>query len=504
MIDTWNIIVKWLCAQACSNRAISRSNLPSRLAFPLLGLTFSLLVGCSTFSSHQPTASLETAHLKGKAGVVTQDVVRNSRRVPPMGQSKSDLAIPEHPSIDAWTITYTERKRQSFQSLLGRAEAYVLPVQRIFSQEGVPTDLVYVALVESGFTPTARSSADAVGMWQFISSTGERFGLEQNKWVDERRDPFKSAQAAARYLSALYDQFGSWSLALAAYNAGENGVQRALDESGLSTFWELREHGYLPLETQDYVPKVFAAIRISRNSMQYGFHFKPRQDLPQHETVSVPGGVKLAWLGKKIGVEESTLQAHNPELCSTITPPGAPCYELCVPAGTKESVLAALTEPRPSDEKPETSSPKHQRTAQTIAEKPPGRKTDASSGAKKSKKGPSMAQLATPKQGLTRSSGAPKDAGVPKKDTPAKVTASISNTKKKEPAGSAQAKAKTFWYATRHGDTLQSVAERFRIPVDTLASDNQIPRNQKLIPGKVLTICTQERTVLRPEKRGAN
>ena len=131
--------------------------------------------------------------------------------------------------------------------------------------------MIYVALVESGFSPTARSHANAVGMWQIVSKTGNRFGLEQNKWVDERRHPMKAAQAAANYLSLLYDQFGSWSLALAAYNAGENAVQGALDKSGLKTFWDLLDNGYLPAETRDYVPKVFAAVKIIRRPRSLWF-----------------------------------------------------------------------------------------------------------------------------------------------------------------------------------------------------------------------------------------
>ena len=202
------------------------------------------------------------------------------------------------------------------------------------------------------FRLTARSHANAVGMWQIVSKTGSRFGLAQNKWVDERRHPMKAAKAAANYLSLLYDQFGSWSLALAAYNAGENAVQGALDKSGLKTFWDLMENGYLPAETRDYVPKVFAAVKIIRNPDLYGFRLDSEHFIALHETVIVPGGLKLSWVGKQIGVPEEILQSSNPELSRSITPPGYSNYELCLPIGTGDDLLTAIARHPQRDEKP--------------------------------------------------------------------------------------------------------------------------------------------------------
>ncbi|MCU0571995.1 MAG: transglycosylase SLT domain-containing protein [Syntrophobacteraceae bacterium] len=474
-------------------------------------VALALLAGCSTFSSRQTSASLSAHASKDEAGSLQGEGLRAGMRKGASGGSKSELVIPDHPSIDTWTAYYAEKKHQSFQTLLRRAEPYVLPVQRIFTDQGLPSDLVYVALVESGFTPTARSRADAVGMWQFIASTGERFGLEQNKWVDERRHPFKAAQAAAAYLSVLYDQFGSWDLALAAYNCGENRVQRTLDESGYSTFWELRDAGLLPLETQDYVPKFFAAARISRNVPQYGFHFSPKPDTPRHETVPVPGGVKLAWLGKKIGVEESVLQDHNPELCSPTTPPGVACYDLSVPNGLKETILAVLSEPPPPEEKPVSTSPRSQRATRAPAARPSSGKAAGPVAVKDSRKGRPAAQIAASKADTSVASkaapgakgGKPtKDGKVARKDNPAGIGSS--SARKNETARPGQKSGKTFWYAIRQGDTLPSVAQRFGVSVEALASVNQLSRNQKLVPGKLLTICTQERSLATSQKKQAN
>lgn len=514
MIDSCFMSPRFFRPQPALDQSIPSAGIPRIAGALVILVVLSLLAGCSTVSTRQTPASLSAQAGKDEAGSLNGEGRRAGMRKGASDHPKSELVIPDHPSIDTWTAYYAEKKHQSFQTLLRRAEPYALPVQRIFTDQGLPSDLVYVALVESGFTPTARSRADAVGMWQFIASTGERFGLEQNKWVDERRHPFKAAQAAAAYLSVLYDQFGSWDLALAAYNCGENRVQRTLDESGYSTFWELREAGLLPLETQDYVPKFFAAARISRDVRHYGFHFSPKPDTPRHETVQVPGGVKLAWLGKKIGVEEAVLREHNPELCSPTTPPGVACYDLSVPNGLKETILAALSEPPPPAEKPAPPGPRGQRATRSPAARPPGAKAAGPVAVKDSGKGKPSAQIAAPRADASSASKAApvaragssgtatKDGKAARKDNPA-VTASA-NARKNESARPSQKAGKTFWYAIRQGDTLPSVAQRFGVSVESLASVNQLSRNQKLVPGKLLTICTQEKSLAVSQKKQAN
>ncbi|HYA43850.1 MAG TPA: transglycosylase SLT domain-containing protein [Syntrophobacteraceae bacterium] len=265
---------------------------------------------------------------------------------------KCELAIPEHPAVDSWVSWFSEKNHNGFQIQLDRARFYAVPAQEIFMRRGLPKDLVYVALIESGFSPAARSHAKASGIWQFIPMTGSRFGLAQNKWIDERRHPMKAAKAAADYLSLLFNQFGSWSLALAAYNAGENTVQGALDKSGLNTFWDLMEKGSLPAETRDYVPKVFAAVKITRNPDLYGFRPDSERLIALNETVLVPGGLKLSWVGKQIGVPEKLLEKSNPELCQSITPPGYSKYELRLPIGTGDDLLTALARHPPQEGKP--------------------------------------------------------------------------------------------------------------------------------------------------------
>lgn len=304
------------------------------IKWPFLCAVLALTAGCGLPGSH-PAVPRPSADISFS---------------PPPPPQKWDLPVSDHPAVETFVRRFSEKNHSSFQIQLDRSYYYAAPAKKIFESQGLPKDLIYVALVESGFSPKARSHAKAVGMWQFIPKTGDRFGLKQDKWVDERCHPVKSAKAAADYLSFLYDAFGSWPLALAAYNAGENAVHAALDKSGLKTFWELLDNGYLPAETRDYVPKVYAAVKIVRNSVFYGFQFDPERYIAKHETVPVPGGVKLSAIGKQIGVPEDSLRDCNPELCQSTTPPGCSDYELCVPMGKGEDLMTFLARHPPQEE----------------------------------------------------------------------------------------------------------------------------------------------------------
>lgn len=218
---------------------------PSFLKLPFWGCAVTLLVGCGTLPPQQtatvsqPAPSLHS--FEDPATGLPEMHIEATQQV--TSATKSQLVIPDHQAINEWVAYYAEENPKSFHACLDRSLPYVKQAREIFRQQVLPPDLVYVALVESGFSPTAKSPADAVGMWQFISATGKRFGLRQDRWIDERRHPFKSARAAAEYLSFLYDTFQSWPLALAAYNAGEKRVQDALEATGMRSFWELAENG---------------------------------------------------------------------------------------------------------------------------------------------------------------------------------------------------------------------------------------------------------------------
>ena len=218
--------------------------------------------------------------------------------------------------------------RKRFELYLSRSGKYVGMMQKILVRYGLPEDLVYVALIESGFSPKAYSVAKAAGPWQFISETGRRYGLRIDWWADERRDAEKSTHAAASYLRDLYGMFESWPLATAAYNAGEGKIQRAVTRYKSDDFSELIRHRYLKQETKDYVPKMLAALTIAKDPEKYGFGDVAYEAPLDLRTVTVPGGTDLATVARLLDVPVETICEWNPELRRFCTPPNRERYDL--------------------------------------------------------------------------------------------------------------------------------------------------------------------------------
>jgi len=223
-------------------------------------------------------------------------------------------------------------KSRNFQASLARSGRYLPMMRRIFEERGLPLDLIYIALVESGFSPYARSPKDAVGIWQFIEGTARRYGLKVNDRVDERQDPEKSTRAAARYLQDLYQQFGCWYLAAAGYNAGENRVEGVINRHAVQDFWAMAEKKLLPKETCNYVPQVVAAALIAKAPEKYGMAQVRYQTPPACGRVKVPGGVQLARFAESLDIPVKELVELNPELKAGGTPPERQEYLLTVPA----------------------------------------------------------------------------------------------------------------------------------------------------------------------------
>ena len=229
---------------------------------------------------------------------------------------------------------YQTTGRDFFKYALSRSERYIPMIKKIFKKIGLPNDLAYLAMIESGFSPTAYSYAGASGMWQFIPSTGRIFGLTINWWVDERRNPVESTYAAAEYLKDLFNKFGSWYLAAAAYNGGELTIERALSVDPGGNFWSISQNRpyLLPGQTRRYVPKIIAAAIIAKDPANFGFHNINYQKPIKFKQVKVPYSVSLYDLAKCIGVSEYELQQMNPELLRNVTPPDDPGFMLNIPA----------------------------------------------------------------------------------------------------------------------------------------------------------------------------
>jgi len=227
------------------------------------------------------------------------------------------------------------RRPEIMERWLERSAVYFPMMREIFEEEGVPLELIHLSMIESGLVPTARSHARAVGLWQFIYATGAHYGLEANWWIDERRDPEKATRAAARHLRDLYNTWGEWHLALAAYNVSPRriryGIRRA---GGQRDYWAI--FPYLPRETRGYVPGYIAATIVAMNPREFGF--EPRMDAQPfaYDLVEVQGSIELSTLAEFAGITTQELRNLNPELLRWATPPGEHPYPLKIPVGTKE------------------------------------------------------------------------------------------------------------------------------------------------------------------------
>jgi len=238
---------------------------------------------------------------------------------------------------------FTGARRDVVTLWVGRSGRYLGMIREILRSRGLPEELVYTAMIESGFNPVAVSRMGAKGLWQFMAATARRYGLRVDQWIDERLDPEKSTVAAAAYFRDLYSMFGSWALAKAAYNAGEVKVSRAIRATGSSDFWTLAKTNHLKRETKDFVPAIHAATLIAKDPARYGFDFQESGPVAV-ETVAVPPSTDLRPLAARAGIALGTLRTLNPVLVRGVTPPGG-VWQLRVPPGTRGDVLAALAPP---------------------------------------------------------------------------------------------------------------------------------------------------------------
>ncbi len=240
----------------------------------------------------------------------------------------------------------TGYRRAVVEKWLTRSGQYLPMILDVFRQKGLPDELVFTAMIESGFNPVAVSRAGAKGLWQFMAPTARRYGLRIDEWLDERLDPEKSTMAAARHLLDLYAVFGSWNLVQAAYNAGEMRVLQAIRAMGTSDFWTLRSGQVLPDETKNFIPAIQAATLIAREPERYGFVSTPAEPL-SYEVVTVPRSTSLTRIAARSDIPIDVFERLNPELKVKQTPPDGP-YPLKVPVGGARAVRAALEREAPA------------------------------------------------------------------------------------------------------------------------------------------------------------
>jgi len=283
--------------------------------------------------------------VKPGAKEVKAEEALGARRAGAIVKASWDLPVEKNKRVDYWIDFLRTKRYDDTREWVERLGYYGPMIQKKLRERGMPEDLVFLAMAESGLDPTAYSRADASGMWQFIAETGRRYGLEVSRYVDERNDPIKSTDAALDYLQDLYDHFGSWYLAAAAYNTGENRVDRVLRQRAggqrgdESLYWRIGE--FLPRETRDYVPIMLAVGHIGKDPARYGFEDLRYQEPMRFERARVKPGTRLADVARAAGVDTEEIERLNPHLIRGQTPPDRD-WDVRVPPGTADAVEKAL------------------------------------------------------------------------------------------------------------------------------------------------------------------
>ena len=311
----------------------------------ILGLSLFVLSSCSHFIKTNREKS-KISHKELSSSLFYQKLEKQYK------SSYDDIPLDSHPNVDKWINYFTGRGREYMQAYLERSSRYIPLMKSVLQENDLPLDLVYVALIESGFSPKALSRANAVGYWQFIHGTGKRYGLRIDGYVDERKDPILSTRAAANYFKDLYSLFGSWHLALAAYNSGEYRVNRAVLRYYNRDFWFLSSKKALPRETRNYIPKFIAAIHISKNPTKYGFPNINYQAPINYELVKIKKPISLLKLAKQLGIAVEEIKMLNPMYKGEYVPVYEKETVLRVPVGMLSLAQASL-------EKSQMKKPKH-------------------------------------------------------------------------------------------------------------------------------------------------
>jgi membrane-bound lytic murein transglycosylase D len=377
------------------------------------------------------------------------------------------------------------RLRDYIQESLTRGAKYLPMIQNVFRAEGLPLDLAYIPIIESGFKTNALSRASAKGPWQFMKATAVEQGLKHDWYIDERSDPEKATLAAAKYLKSLHKLFdGDWHLVLAAYNGGMGRVQRAMSRAGVSDFWRLSQGSrYLPRETREYVPLILAAIIVAKNPTQYGFEVAAADPMA-YDTVTLDRPIDLRRVAEWTGQPIDEIQALNPELRRWTTPLKADAYELKLPVGTAEEFKGRLASAAPGELVTlNRYSVKRGDTLSTIARKLRVSRIDLAEAnhlSTRSKVRVGQA-LVIPRAPATLLASNTKPA--------APVTVASRAIAGTAPVADARAPdARTVTHRVRRGDTLFGIARLYDTTVEQIKSLNRL-RSNVITPGDRLKIA---------------
>lgn len=387
------------------------------------------------------------------------------------GVVEFDIPVVMNEDVERWMNYFQTSGRKYYANWLARSGKYIPMMQKILREHGLPQDLVYLSMIESGFKPYAYSRARAMGPWQFIRGTGSRYGLRVDWMIDERRDPEKSTVAAAQHLKDLYDQFNHWYLAAAGYNAGAMKITRAIERYSTEDFWEMTQFRYLKPETKNYVPKLLAAAIIAKQPENYGFTGIVYEEPLQYAKVHVPESVELAIVAEKLSIDVEILEDLNPELLRGHTPINYPDYELKIPVGLESLFLEKYPEIRK-----ESSSVRVVRhvvgprdTLGTIAKR----------------YGTTIGDLMAANQLRSSRVRSGQTLVIPAKRRTSSRQRPVTNSAHR-PQARVSTDSKKYHKVAR-GETLWSISQKYDVTVDQLKSWNNLDQG-KILPGKQLAL----------------
>jgi membrane-bound lytic murein transglycosylase D len=381
---------------------------------------------------------------------------------------RTDVPIAYNEKVKRAILYFQNNKngRKAMALWIKRGGRFIPFIQQILEEEGVPKDLVYLSMIESGFSVRAYSRARAVGLWQFIYATGRLYGLKRDQWIDERRDPVKSTRAAARHLKDLYNMYNDWYLVMAAYNCGPSRITRQVNKDKEIEYWEMN----LPRETQNYVPYFMAAVVISKAPELFGFDGIELESPLTYEEAEVHPYTSLATAAKCIGITTAELTALNGELRQKRTPAGKEKYMLKIPAGTREKFVVAY-----ANIPEETYSPPSVDTYRV-------RRGDTLSGIAR-KHGVSLNKLMLANSGI-----------IPTRLRVGQVVripgagGSTASTRTPSSTAVADASGRAVTYRVRSGDTLSGIADRHGTSVGILQAINSMGRSTRIYRGQNIKV----------------
>lgn len=398
-----------------------------------------------------------------------------------LANRKPEVKLVVNSRVKSWINYFTGSGRGHFNRYLERSGKYIPIMKPILKEYGIPEEVLYIALIESGFKSSAHSKANAVGFWQFIRGTGKAYGLRIGPFVDERRDFIKSTHAAAKYLSFLHNRYNDWYLAFAAYNSGEGKVDRAIAKYGTKDFWELtsRHRRHFRAETKDYVPKFLAAVILASNPKKFGFHVTYEKPL-EFDEVKVPTQTDHETIAMCSRSDYANIVELNPELVMGATPPGEKQYSIKVPKGKGNSFLKAFAK-----------LPQHKRLAKSYSA--PTYQTY------RVRKGDTVSKIARKFGTSTKSilqANNIKSARKLRRGQKLKIPASGVPSKSYNNGTTIASKSqpvitssKMIKYKVKSGDSIGLIAEKYNVKVSDIRKWNRI-RGNRIIAGKTLRIYT--------------